>query len=140
MKSRKGISPFLATVMLVTITLMIGGLLYTQFRQTIVSQVRNPSLTLIDENVAPDGQSITFTIKNDGNVLTNVKSVAVLYGASTDSFSLGSNATIIAGGAGLVPGALLTARLKTSFTIPQFSTFTLTVVGDQVARAFNVQA
>src|SRR2546427_12918032 len=100
MKSRKGISPFLATVMLVTITLMIGGLLYTEFRQTIVSQVRNPSLTLIDENVAPDGQSITFTIKNDGNVLTNVKSVAVLYGASTDSFSLGSNATIIAGGAG----------------------------------------
>ncbi len=140
MKSRKGISPFLATVMLVTITLMIGGLLYTQFRQTIVSQVRNPSLTLVDENVAPDGQTITFTVKNDGNVLTNIISVAVLYGDSSNSFSLGSNATIVAGGAGLIPGSMLTARLKTSFAIPPFSTFTLTVVGDQIARAFNVQA
>src|SRR5215471_19206596 len=140
MKSRKAISPFLATVMLVTITLMVGGLLYTQFRQTIVSQVRNPSLTLVDENVAPDGQTITFTVKNDGNVLTNVQSVAVLYGSTSNAFVVGTNATLVAGVAGVPPGGLLTARLRTSFAIPQFSTFTLTVVSDQVARAFNVQA
>ncbi len=68
MKMRKGISPFLATIILVVITLMIGGLLYTQFRNIIVSQVKNPSMDLTDINVAPNGESIILSIKNDGNV------------------------------------------------------------------------
>ena len=130
MKTKKGISPFIATVILVSITLMIGGVLYTTFRQTIVSQVRNPSLTLSDVNVAPDGQTITFTVKNDGNVLTNLQTVSVAYGSSSGSFTFGTNATVVASGSGglaLSPGNLL-------------STFTLTVVSDQVARAFNVEA
>ena len=137
---KRGISPFIATVMLVSITLMIGGILYTTFRQTIVSEVRDPSLSLVDLNVAPDGQTITFTVKNDGNVLTNLQSVAVLYGSSSGYYAFGTNVTVISGGMALSPGNLLTARLKTSFPIPQFSAFTLTVVSDQVARAFNVEA
>ena len=143
MRQRKGISPFLATVMLITITLMIGGVLYTQFRQTIISQVRNPSLTLVDLNVASDSQSITVSVKNDGNVLTNLQKIAVAFGPSSNSFVFGNNATVISSGSGgtnLNPGDILTAKVRTSFTIPTFSTFTLTVVGDQIARAFNVQA
>ena len=54
-RRRAGISPFLATVILVVITLMIGGILYTSFRQMIVAQVKNPSVTLLDTNVSPDG-------------------------------------------------------------------------------------
>jgi hypothetical protein len=144
MKKHSAISPFLATVMLVVITLAIGGTLYTQFRQTIVSQIRNPSILLQDTNVAPDGQTITVTIKNDGNVQLVLQGFTVTYGTGKNIFQFASgNATIISsasGGSTLQPGQLLTASIKTRFSILGFSTYTLTVIGDQVSRAFNVQA
>ena len=77
MKMRRGISPFLATIILVVITLMIGGLLYTQFRNIIVSQVKNPSMDLTDINVAPNGENIILSIKNDGNVPITLSSFTV---------------------------------------------------------------
>jgi hypothetical protein len=30
--------------------------------------------------------------------------------------------------------------VKTNFPVPTFATFTVTVIGDQVAKAFNIQA
>jgi hypothetical protein len=30
--------------------------------------------------------------------------------------------------------------VKTNFQVPSFSTFTVTVIGDQIAKAFNIQA
>jgi flagellin-like protein len=144
MKTRRGISPFLATIILVVITLMIGGILYTQFRNIIVSQVKNPSMDLTDINVAPNGESIIVSIKNDGNVPLTISSFAVSYGQDHDTFRFSSsNVTVVAspsGGTTLQPGDILTAQMTTTFTIPSFSTFTITVVGDQLARAFNVQA
>ena len=144
MKTRSGISPFLATIILVVITLMIGGLLYTQFRNIIVSQVKNPSMDLTDINVAPNGESIILSIKNDGNVPLALSSFAVSYGASHNTFRFsGSNVTVVSspsGGTTIQPGDILTAQMTTTFPIPAFSTFTVTVVGDQLARAFNVQA
>jgi hypothetical protein len=144
MKKRSAISPFLATVMLVVITLAIGATLNTQFRQTIASQVRNPSLLLQDSNVAPDGQTITLTIKNDGNVQLVLQGFTVTYGTGKNLFQFTTgNATIISSasvGSTLQPGQLLTASIKTRFSIPGFSTFTLTVIGDQISRAFNLQA
>jgi flagellin-like protein len=143
---RRGISPFLATVILVVITLMIGGILYTTFRQMIVSEVKNPSVTLLDSNVAPDGETLTLNIKNDGNVPVLLQAIDVSYGASTDSFKEGSssaNITLISSSSGsstMQPGDLLTAEVKTNFQVPTFATFTVTVVGDQVAKAFNIQA
>ncbi len=143
---RRGISPFLATVILVVITLMIGGILYTTFRQVIVAQVKNPSVTLIDSNVAPDGETMTLDVKNDGNVPVTLLSIDVSYGASSNVFEEGGpkvNITLISsssGGATMQPGDLLTAKVKTNFQVPSFATFTVTVVGDQVAKAFNIQA
>jgi flagellin-like protein len=143
---RRGISPFLATVILIVITLMIGGILYTTFRQMIVSEVKNPSVTLLDSNVAPDGETLTLGIKNDGNVPVLLQAIDVSYGASTDSFkegSSGANITLISSSSGsstMQPGDLLTAEVKTNFQVPSFATFTVTVVGDQVAKAFNIQA
>ena len=143
---RRGISPFLATVILVVITLMIGGILYTTFRQMIVAEVKDPSLTLLASNVAPDGETITLNIKNDGNVPVALQAIDVSYGNSTNAFKeSGSSANIVmlstsSGSATMQPGDSLTAVVKTSFTVPSFATFTVTVVGDQVAKAFNIQA
>ncbi len=141
--SRAAISPFLATVILVVITLAIGGVLYTQFRQMIVSQVKDPSVTLVASNVAPDGETMTFNIKNDGNVPIALTGLSVSYGGTSDSFTTASNTTIVASsgtGATMQPGDMLTASVKTNFVVPSFSTFTVTIIGDQTARAFNVQA
>lgn len=141
-RRRAGISPFLATVILVVITLMIGGILYSSFRQMIVAQVKNPSVTLVTSNVSPDGETMTLDIKNDGNVPLLVKAFDVSYGASTNQF-LGGNITLVSSSSGsmtMQPGDTLTATVKTNFQVPTFATFTVTVVGDQVARAFNIQA
>ncbi len=144
MKMRRGISPFLATIILVVITLMIGGILYTQFRNIIVSQVKNPSMDITDINVAPNGESIILSVKNDGNVPITLSSFVVSYGPDHNTFTFSaSNATVVAspsGGTTMQPGDILTAQITTNFAIPSFSTFTVTVVGDQLARAFNVQA
>jgi hypothetical protein len=145
-RRRAGISPFLATVILVVITLMIGGILYTTFRQMVVSEVKDPSVTLLDTNVAPDGETMTLDIKNDGNVPVTLLSIDVSYGASGDTFKAsgtGANVTVLSsssGGATMQPGDSLTAEVKTNFQVPTFATFTVTVVGDQVAKAFNIQA
>jgi len=140
--SRSGISPFLATVILVVITLMIGGILYTQFRQMIVSQVKDPSVEVVASNVSPDGETMTLNVKNDGNIPVVLQALTVSYGASSNTFSVPGNATLLSapGGATMQPGDSLTARIKTTFTVPVFATFTITVVGDQIAKAFNLQA
>jgi len=143
---RYGISPFLATVILVVITLSIGGILYSSFRQMVVAQVKDPSVSLLATNVAPDGETMTLNIKNDGNVPVSLLSITATYGASTNVFNAtgtGSSVTLIAsssGSATMQPGDSLTARVKTNFAVPPFSTFTVTIVGDQIARAFNIQA
>ena len=143
---RRAISPFLATVILVVITLMLGGILYSSFRQMIVAQVKNPSVTLLDTNVSPDGETMMLDIKNDGNVPVVLQAIDVSYGASSNTFKetgTGANITTVSsssGSATLQPGDSLTAKVKTNFMVPTFATFTLTVVGDQVAKAFNIQA
>jgi hypothetical protein len=145
-RGRAGISPFLATVILVVITLMIGGILYTTFRQMVVSEVKDPSVTLLYTNVAPDGQTMTLDIKNDGNIPVTLLSIDVSYGASANAFKesgTGTNVTVLStssGGATMQPGDSLTAEVKTNFQVPAFATFTVTIIGDQVARAFNIQA
>jgi hypothetical protein len=143
---RAGISPFLATVILVVITLTIGGILYTSFRQMVVSEVKNPSVTLVATNVAPDGETMTFDIKNDGNVPIKLLAIDVSYGTSSDTFNESAVPATISllstssGSSTMQPGDSITADVKTTFAVPVFGTFTVTVVGDQIAKAFNIQA
>jgi len=141
-RNRRGISPFLATVILVVITLMIGGVLYTSFRQMVVAQVKSPSVTLLASNVSPDGETMTLDVHNDGNLPVALLGIDVNYGASTNHFRLTApaNLTLVSGTATMQPGDSLTARIKTNFVVPGFSTFTVTVIGDQIAKAFNIQA
>lgn len=148
LQKRRGISPFLATIILVVITLMIGGILYTQFRNIIVSQVKNPSMDLTNSNVAPNGETIVLSMKNDGNVPITLSEFTVSYGAGINTFRFASsgvtqNLTLVSspsGGATMQPGDILTVQMTTTFPIPQFNTFTVTAVGDQLSKAFNVQA
>src|SRR5580698_3729715 len=99
METRKGISPFLATIILVVITLTIGGLLYTQFQQIIVSEVKNPSMELTGINVGPNGENIIMSIKNDGNIPITLNEVTVTYNTSLNTFKLSgatnSNVTVL---------------------------------------------
>ena len=140
-RARPGISPFLATVILVVITLMIGGILYSSFRQMVVDQMKNPSLTILATNVSPDGETMTLDVKNDGNVPVALLGMDVTYGPSANHFSVTpANMTLISGTATMQPGDSLTAKVKTNFPVPSFATFTVTVIGDQVAKAFNIQA
>jgi len=140
-RERPGISPFLATVILVVITLMIGGILYSSFRQMVVDQMKNPSITILATNVSPDGETMTLDVKNDGNVPVALLGMDVTYGPSANHFSVTpANMTLISGTATMQPGDSVTAKVKTNFQVPSFATFTVTVIGDQVAKAFNIQA
>ena len=140
MKRRRAISPFIATVLLVAMTISLGGILYTQFKDTVVSQIRNPSVSLIDVNVSDDRQTITLLVKNDGNVDFRVSSFALAYGTANQTFVIGNNVSLISGEASMKPGSLLTARFKVATTaLPSLASFTITIVADQLARAFNVE-
>ena len=142
MHNRKAISPFIATVVLVAITLTLGGVLYNQFSSLISAEVRNPSVTVVSVNVGGDRQTVVAAFKNDGDVQYTVSKVFLDYQTTEERFVLGSggNCSIIAGAPQLSPGGQLTVKFTvTGLTIPDFSTFTLTVVADQIARAFTVQ-
>ncbi len=137
---RRGISPFIATVLLVAMTISLGGILYTNFRDTVVSQIRNPSVSLVDLNVAGDRQTITLLVKNDGNVDFTISKFVLAYASLVQNFVVGNNATLVSGGVGMKPGTLIAVRFKLSATtLPSLASFTITVVADQLARAFNVE-
>lgn len=145
MKVRRGISPFIATVILVAITLTLGGVLYTQFRNIVTAEVRDPSMSLVDSSVGADRQTLTLSVKNDGNVQYNVTRVVFAYSGVTQTFAFGSrgvqgNLTALSGTASVAPGDLLTVQFKeTAQVLPDFSTFTVTVVSDQIAPSFTLQ-
>lgn len=141
MIARKAISPFIATVVLVAITLTLGGVLYNQFSQVISAEVRNPSMALADFNIGGDRQTVVVNLKNDGNVQYTVSKVLFDFQSTEQRFVVGSaNMSVISGFATLAPGGLLAIKFTiTGVTLPNFSPFTLIVVSDQVARAFTVQ-
>jgi len=143
MYQRRAISPFIATVILVAITLTLGGVLYSQFSSLISAEVRNPSVTLAGINVGGDRQTVVVAFKNDGDVQYTVSKVLVDYQSTEERFVLGNggNGSVIAGTPQVSPGGQVTVKFTlTGLTIPDFSTFTLTVVTDQIARAFTIQA
>lgn len=143
MRRRRAISPFIATVVLVAITLTLGGVLYNQFSSLILAEVRNPSVSLAGINVAGDRQTLVVALKNDGDVQYTVSKLLLDYQTTEETFMVGSggNGSVLSGSPQVAPGGQLTIKFTvTGLTIPDFSTFTLTVVTDQIARAFTIQA
>ncbi len=142
MQRRKAISPFIATVVLVAITLTLGGVLYNQFSSLISAEVRNPSVSLAGINVGGDRQTVVVSLKNDGDVQYTVSKLLLDYQTTEEMFMVGGggNGSVISGSPQVAPGGQLTVKFTlTGLTIPDFSTITLTVVTDQIARAFTVQ-
>jgi flagellin-like protein len=133
---RKGISPFVSTLMLIAITLALGAFLYTQFKQMVVSQVRTASLTVMDSTVASDGQTFTVLIKNDGNIPITIRNVIVFYNNVNQSII----PTFLSGSSNLQPGEEASIQFRISVSIQPFSSYTLTVVSDKVAKSFVFQA
>ena len=143
MHGRKGISPFIATVILVAITLTLGGVLYNQFSSLMSAEVRNPSITLASINIGGDRQTVVVAFKNDGDVEYTVSKILLDYQSTEERFIIGGagNGSVIAGTAQVAPGSQVTIKFAaTGITIPDFSPFTITVVTDQIARAFTIQA
>jgi len=143
MHRRKAISPFIATVILVAITLTLGGVLYNQFSSLISAEVRSPSIAMAGINVGGDRQTVVVSFKNDGDVQYTVSKVLVDYQSAEEEFVVGNggNGSVISGTAQVAPGDQVTIKFTlTGITLPDFSPFTLTVVTDQIARAFTVQA
>ena len=90
-----------------------------------------------------DRQTVVLGLKNDGNVQLTISMILLDYQSTEERFAVGGtgNGSVIAGTAQLSPGGQVTVRFTvTGVTIPDFSTFTLTVVSDQIARAFTIQA
>jgi flagellin-like protein len=140
---RGAISPFIATVVLVAITLTLGGVHYHQFSLLISAEARHPSISLAGINVGADRQTIVVGFKNDGNVQFTVSKLQLDYQSRQQQFLVGGtgNASVIAGTPQVTPGGQVTIRFAiVGFSIPDLSAFTLTVVSDQVARAFTIQA
>lgn len=143
MNARRAVSPFIATVILVAITLTLGGVLYNQFSSLISAEVRTPSISLTSIDVGGDRQTVVVAFKNDGDVQYTVSKLLLDYQTTEERFILGAggNGSVIAGSSVVVPGGQLTVKFTVAdVTIPEFSTFTLTVVTDQIARAFTIQA
>jgi flagellin-like protein len=139
-KAQRAISPFIATVILVAITIAIGGVLHTQFRQIVTAEVRNPSVALVDANVGADRQTVTVILKNDGNVQYTVSKLLVSFQGTNQQFAIGGNASTLSGSPTMAPGNLLSLKFTVAgSSLPPFSTFSLTVVTDQLARAFTLQ-
>lgn len=138
MRKRGAISPFVSTLMLVAITVALGAFLYTQFRQLVVSQVKTASITVLDSNVAADGKTITALVKNDGNVPLKIKYVIFYYNSKpqniTPVFLSGNSSGYIQ------PGEESSIQLTISGSLQPFSSYTLTVVSDRVAKSFVFQA
>ncbi|WP_149528631.1 pilin subunit UpsA [Sulfuracidifex tepidarius] len=123
LKRRKAISSMLGTIMVISITLVLGGLLYaysTGMFGNLTHQVDiSPSVTLV-VNPTSNSAYVDYSFANDGNIQVVLKSISV--GNST--FTLGSN------GLTLNPGQSVQGSLSLSGSYSAGSYYTVTISGD----------
>lgn len=116
---KRAISPFIATAILIAATLVVGGLLYTQFKQSVDYNLNQPSLNVLDARASEDGTMLVMTIKNDGAKEANLQRIDVyvnnLHYVFTDANSTFTPSQTIS------PGSTATVVLSASspiFTAP----------------------
>jgi flagellin-like protein len=137
-KKKKGISPFISTLILVAITIALGTFLFTQFRNLVVSQVKTASLTVIDSNVGVDGRTFTVVVKNDGNIPLLLRYAILSYNGLTQNVTL---RFLSGNSSGLIkPGEESTLQFTSQSSIQPFTSYTVTIVSDKVARSFEFQS
>ena len=140
MRKRKAISPFVATAVLIAATLVVGGLLYAQFRQAIDSSMYQPSINVLDSRGAGDGKMLILTVKNDGVKEVNITQVEVFIG--TDSYTFtptdDSYKASFSPGSVVEPGATATIVLSSNQPIFNETSAHLVVVGEGYSKGFTV--
>lgn len=80
MKVKKGVSPILATVLLIAITLALGGLLYAYVNGMFNNLAQTVSVNAQAEIIAnpSNGESyLQYTLKNDGNIQVTITKIIV---------------------------------------------------------------
>jgi flagellin-like protein len=104
LKKIKAVSPIIATIILIIITIIAGIVIYFYVTGFLAGGATNVSLKISGGAVAPGGGTqvfVTLTIKNDGNVpirLTNVRVISaavglfdtVVAGSATPLLNLGT--------------------------------------------------
>ncbi len=116
---KRAISPFIATAVLIAATIVIGGLLYTQFKQAIDYSMNQPSINVLDARAHDDGRMLVLTLKNDGVRSITVERIDVYVDSSHYVFT-STNSTFTPSPT-IDPGATVTAVLSSStpiFTSP----------------------
>ncbi len=140
MKRRKAISPFVATAVLIAATLVVGGLMYMQFRQAIDSSMYQPSLNVLDSRSAGDGKMLILTVKNDGAKEVNITRVDVFIGNTSYSFTpTDPNYTAsFSPDPVLEPGGTATVVLSSAQAIFTDPSVHIVIVGEGYSKGFTV--
>lgn len=133
---RRAISPFIATAVLIAAALMVGGLMYVQFRQLINSSIYQPSLNVLDSRSAGDGRMLILTVKNDGAKEVKITEVDVFIDNIKYTFT-SANASFSPDPL-LEPGATATVVLSSTQSIFTKPSAHVVLIGEGYSRGFTV--
>ncbi len=133
---RRAISPFIATAVLIAATIVIGGLLYTQFKQAIDYSMYQPSINILDARAHDDGKMLVLTLKNDGAKSVTVDRIDVYIGSSHYVFT-STNSTFTPSST-IDPGATVTAVLSSSTPIFNSSSAHIVISSQDYSRGLTV--
>lgn len=102
MKTRSGISPLVATIILIAITI-IGGAIVANLFYSTASRYADPSQVSATATLyAADGPTGTITLTNAGTASAGVAGVTITYGGQTCSASYATSSDEIPAGLGTV--------------------------------------
>jgi flagellin-like protein len=126
MKSRKAISSMLGTIMVISITLVLGGLLYaysTGMFGNLTHQVDvSSSITLIVNPTSGNGY-LDYSFTNDGNIQVTLSKVIIQGGSAYNS------SIPLSGGITLNPGQSVQGSIPLTGTYSAGSYYTVTIEG-----------
>jgi archaellum component FlaF (FlaF/FlaG flagellin family) len=127
---KMGLSPFIATIVLIVASLAIGGLVFTQFRGLVVAGAKSAYIDVIDYTISSNGRTLTLTVKNTGNERLVIRNVLV----EGQRFSISYYPTNV-----LNPGDAVVIRVtRSTGSFPTVGELNVIIVGDKFSRSFNL--
>jgi len=139
LKKIKAVSPIVATIILIIITIIAGIVIYFYVTGFLAGGTTNVSLKISGGAVAPGGGTqvfVTLTIKNDGNIpirltVLRVLNPAVGSGATAGFFTPLLNLGAFSGtpSSALIGGGTITLSAGQSFTVEYTYTMSAPVAG-----------
>jgi len=128
---RRGISTYVATLLLIMAAFVLGGVLFTHLRSMVIHQLRTPSLMLVDYYASEDRTALFAIVKNDGNVPLSV-SKAEIFDAEGKSMNVTQISPIT-----LRPGEVRVLTLKLNGGAFGLGVqYVMVITADHVTKAF----